>query len=108
VKSKYARQGAKLSPRETEVLACLGEGRTLMEIARLKELSAKTVQMYCARLKTKLGLGNINQLIRLGALKNTPQIADAITSLLDRTESIEVRYFDGDGKLLNKRRFTVY
>ena len=62
----YAR--ATLSQRETEVLRLLGDGKTTSEIAAKLEISLKTVQEYCNRLKQKLRAANRNQLIRIAVL----------------------------------------
>jgi DNA-binding CsgD family transcriptional regulator len=62
----YAR--AALSQRETDVLRLLGDGETTAEIAAKLKISLKTVNEYCARLKTKLDADKFNQLIRIAAL----------------------------------------
>ena len=59
---------ARLSPRETEVLGLLGDGKTTLEIAAKLKISIKTVQAYCARLKEKLDAANFNRLIRIAVL----------------------------------------
>jgi DNA-binding CsgD family transcriptional regulator len=59
---------ARLSGRETEVLRLLGDGKTTPEIAAKLQISLKTVQQYCARLKTKLDAAKFNQLIRIAVL----------------------------------------
>ncbi len=53
-----------LSDRELEVFRALGQGRGTSQIAGDLHLSLKTVQAYCARIKTKLGLANVNELMR--------------------------------------------
>lgn len=57
-----------LSPRELQVLIALGEGKTTPEIALRLKISGKTVAVYMKRLKEKLELANINELIRAAAL----------------------------------------
>jgi len=57
-----------LSPRELQVLIALGEGKTTREIRSQLNVSGKTVNAYFERLKKKLELGNMNQLIRAAAL----------------------------------------
>src|SRR5438093_6370990 len=48
-----------LSDRELEVLRSLGQGSSIREIAeRLHQLSIKTVETHCARIKTKLNIHN--------------------------------------------------
>jgi DNA-binding CsgD family transcriptional regulator len=59
---------ARLSGRETEVLRLLGDGKTTSEIAAKLKISIKTVNEYCARLKTKLDADKFNQLIRIAVL----------------------------------------
>lgn len=52
-----------LSDRELEVFELLGRGNNTRQISEQLNLSAKTVQVYCARIKEKLNLTNINELI---------------------------------------------
>ena len=56
------------SRRESEVLRLLGDGKTTAEIAAKLEISLKTVNEYCARLKKKLDAANFNQLLRIAVL----------------------------------------
>jgi DNA-binding NarL/FixJ family response regulator len=53
-----------LSDREMEVFRRLGEGEGTRKIATEMSLSIKTVQAYSARIKEKLGLANVSELIR--------------------------------------------
>lgn len=52
-----------LSDRELEVYEQLGRGCNTRQISEQLNLSAKTVQVYCARIKEKLNLANINELV---------------------------------------------
>ncbi|HTX20343.1 MAG TPA: response regulator transcription factor [Candidatus Aquilonibacter sp.] len=54
---------ADLSDRELEVFDLLGHGCNTRQISDQLNLSFKTVQVYCARIKEKLNLANINELI---------------------------------------------
>jgi len=54
---------ADLSDRELEVFELLGRGHNTRQISDQLNLSSKTVQVYCARIKEKLNLANINELI---------------------------------------------
>ena len=54
---------AELSDRELEVFELLGSGCNTRQISDQLNLSSKTVQVYCARIKEKLNLANINELI---------------------------------------------
>lgn len=54
---------AGLSDRELEVFELLGRGNNTRQISDQMNLSPKTVQAYCARIKEKLNLANINELI---------------------------------------------
>ena len=54
---------AGLSDRELEVFEMLGRGNNTRQISDQMNLSPKTVQVYCARIKEKLNLANINELI---------------------------------------------
>ena len=53
-----------LSDREMEVFRRLGEGQGTRKIAAEMSLSMKTVQAYSARIKEKLGLANVSELVR--------------------------------------------
>lgn len=55
---------ASLSDRELDVFRRLGQGHSTRRIADDLRLSMKTVQAYCARIKDKLGLANISELMR--------------------------------------------
>lgn len=52
-----------LSDRELEVFQLLGRGLNTRQISEQMNVSFKTVQAYCARIKEKLNLANINELI---------------------------------------------
>jgi DNA-binding NarL/FixJ family response regulator len=54
---------ARLSDREMEVFQLIGEGFENRRIAETLHLSPKTVQVYCGRIKDKLGLENATALI---------------------------------------------
>jgi DNA-binding NarL/FixJ family response regulator len=53
-----------LSDRELEVFRRLGQGQETRRIAEALGISIKTVQVYCARIKEKLGLANATELLR--------------------------------------------
>ena len=53
-----------LSDREMEVFRRLGNGQGTRKIATEMNLSMKTVQAYSARIKEKLGLANVSELVR--------------------------------------------
>jgi len=53
-----------LSDRELEVFRRLGQGQATRHISEDLNLSIKTVQAYCARIKEKLGLANGAELVR--------------------------------------------
>lgn len=52
-----------LSDRELEVFQLLGRGLNTRQISEQMNVSFKTVQAYCARIKEKLNLANFNELI---------------------------------------------
>lgn len=54
---------ALLSDREIEVFQMIGQGLETRRIAEMLHLSPKTVQVYCGRIKEKLGLENATALI---------------------------------------------
>jgi DNA-binding NarL/FixJ family response regulator len=53
-----------LSNRELEVFELLGLGHNTRQIADHLHVGFKTVQVYCARIKEKLRLANVNELLR--------------------------------------------
>ncbi|QJW94987.1 response regulator transcription factor [Frigoriglobus tundricola] len=53
-----------LSDRELEAFGLMGQGRTTEQIAAAMHVSPKTVETYRARIKEKLGLDNITELIQ--------------------------------------------
>jgi DNA-binding NarL/FixJ family response regulator len=57
-----------LSDRELHVFRRLGQGMKTREIAEELRISIKTVQVYCARIKEKLGLANASALMREAVL----------------------------------------
>lgn len=54
----------KLTSREMNVLSLIGKGETIKSIGDLLHISPKTVESHCASIKRKLGLANMNELIR--------------------------------------------
>jgi DNA-binding NarL/FixJ family response regulator len=54
----------KLSDRELEVFRLLGAGYETRRVAQSLNVSIKTVQAYCARIKEKLQLANASELLR--------------------------------------------
>lgn len=63
-RGKPSTAGARLSPREREVLVHLARGLTLAEIAGTLGVRPKTVSTFRARLLAKLGMHNNAQLVR--------------------------------------------
>jgi DNA-binding NarL/FixJ family response regulator len=59
-----ASQVAKLSDRELEVFRMIGRGMKTREIGESLNISMKTVQVYCARIKEKMHLADATQLMR--------------------------------------------
>lgn len=55
---------AQLSDRELEVFQLLGQGYETRQIAESLNISMKTVQAFCARIKEKLKLGSATELLR--------------------------------------------
>jgi len=55
---------AKLTHREREVLELVGQGFHAKEIAAALKISARTVEVYKARLMAKLGARNVSELVR--------------------------------------------
>lgn len=53
-----------LSDRELEVFRLLGRGQGAPAVAKAMHLSRKTVNAYCARIKAKIGVTNMAELLR--------------------------------------------
>ena len=53
-----------LSDRELETFELMGEGLTTAQIAQKMHVSLKTVETYRARIKQKLGVKNVNELMQ--------------------------------------------
>jgi DNA-binding NarL/FixJ family response regulator len=53
-----------LSDRELEAFQLIGQGRRTDQIATTMHISPKTVETFRARVKEKLGLGNVTELVR--------------------------------------------
>ena len=62
-----------LSDRELEVFQLLGRGLSTRQIAENLNVSFKTVQAYCARIKDKLSLSNATELLREAILWHDSQ-----------------------------------
>jgi DNA-binding NarL/FixJ family response regulator len=62
-----------LSDRELDVFRRLGDAQSTREIAESLEVSLKTIQTYCARIKEKLGLQDWQELSRYAYLRNARQ-----------------------------------
>jgi len=56
-----------LSNRELEAFELIGQGQTTEKIAALMNVSPKTVETYRARIKEKLGLSNVTELVHRAA-----------------------------------------
>ncbi|MGZ6050203.1 MAG: response regulator FixJ [Phenylobacterium sp.] len=61
---------ATLSPRETEVLHGVVEGKSNKEIARDLGISSRTVEVYRAHVMSKTGSGSLSELVRIALLAN--------------------------------------
>jgi two-component system response regulator FixJ len=59
---------ATLSPRETEVLHGVVEGKSNKEIARDLGVSSRTVEVYRAHVMSKTGSGSLSELVRVALL----------------------------------------
>jgi DNA-binding NarL/FixJ family response regulator len=66
----------RLSRRELQVLKLVVEGKTSREIARLVNISPKTVDTYRSRIMRKLSIDNLPGLVKFA-------IRNGITSLYD-------------------------
>lgn len=62
-----------LRPRDREVAILVCEGRTAKEIARLLNLSPRTVETYLARIKHKLAVRNVAELVTRIRATTTPE-----------------------------------
>jgi two-component system response regulator FixJ len=59
---------ATLSPRETEVLHGVVEGKSNKEIARDLGISPRTIEVYRAHVMSKTGSGSLSELVRMALL----------------------------------------
>ena len=62
-RQQQQRAGARTTPRETEIIRLLAEGKTNKEIAALLEITVRTVEGHRARLMLKLGFHSLTELI---------------------------------------------
>ena len=69
----HERPVKQLTTRERQLVMYLGEGRTSKEIARIIQISPRTVEAYRARLLKKFEAANVAEL--LGKLGGMPRIA---------------------------------
>lgn len=56
----------RLTMREREILQLVIEGKSSVEISRILEISAKTIETHRSRLMKKLGVKNLGDLIKFG------------------------------------------
>ncbi len=69
-------QTGQLSPRETEVLTMVAQGRANKEIARELFLSEGTVKVHISHIMAKLGLGRRTELVRYALTKGVISLAE--------------------------------
>jgi len=62
-RQRQQRSGARTTPRETEIIHLLPEGRTNKEIAALLEIAVRNVEGHRARIMLKLGFHSLTELI---------------------------------------------
>jgi len=62
-RQQQQRAGARTTPRETEIIRLLAEGKTNKEIAALLEIAVRTVEGHRARIMLKLGFHSLTELI---------------------------------------------
>jgi DNA-binding NarL/FixJ family response regulator len=67
-----------LSDRELDVFRRLGDGHPTRKIAEDLRVSPKTVQTYCTRIKEKLALANVSELMRAAVRWSDSQRGDVI------------------------------
>jgi DNA-binding NarL/FixJ family response regulator len=68
-KAARKRSGQALTPRETEVVQFLAEGRSNKQIAGLLAISQRTVENHRAKIMDKLGLDSFSELVRYAIRK---------------------------------------
>ncbi|MGD3110861.1 response regulator transcription factor [Streptomyces sp. YGL11-2] len=60
----YPSRGKSLSPRETQVLACIAAGHTHLQTSRRLSISQSSVETYLQRIRVKLDAPTRADLIR--------------------------------------------
>lgn len=68
-RQRQRRAGAATTPRETEIIRLLAEGKTNKEIAALLEIAVRTVEGHRAKIMLKLGFHSLTELIHY-AIRN--------------------------------------
>jgi len=71
----------RLTPRERQVLQLIAEGYTNRDMAKALQLSQRTVEGYRASLMTKLGAGNLAELMRVAIEQRLVHIQEYPSSL---------------------------
>jgi DNA-binding NarL/FixJ family response regulator len=64
---------SRLTPRQREVLQLLAEGRTNKDVARLLDITVKTVETHRTNLMSRLGLHSVGDLVRYAIRENLVQ-----------------------------------
>ena len=62
-RQQQKRAGAATTPRETEIIRLLAEGKTNKEIAALLEIAVRTVESHRAKIMLKLGFHSLTELV---------------------------------------------
>lgn len=66
VAEQTERRLATLTPRERQVFEALVEGKSNKEIALILQISPRTVEIFRAKVMTKMGAENLSALVRMG------------------------------------------
>lgn len=65
-----------LTPRQRQILDLIGQGKTMVEIGEMLNVSPRTIEFHRARIKTKLGVSTETALLRYAIVVATRQRAD--------------------------------
>src|SRR3954453_14044494 len=103
--NKPPAKGKRLSPNERRVFILLGQGKSTAEIAKLRGVDVRTIHTNFDRMKPKLGVKSFREMVRMAILETQSEMTKTVAAVSDRTDRIELRFFDDRGKLIQTRSY---